>query len=445
MGSACCVPARERTHPNSIAGDNLRRNIIYSPSWSFRWDNHGRVAGEVETPSYQVSCGVSRNASMELKGPLGSERGNFSDMGSLGSPLENFGSPTSQKSPVHGGTVTHLMASPSDLSMASNYSSEIKSLTESSGIRDSSAPNLSFSLPSTFSIPTADPLAMTAYPIFPNSTPSRRARRSPGHQLLRQVSDSRILGLKSPNNNSISEGRPSFVLSTCSNDLATGSQGGSSDGWSMRTFSELVASSQRERWSFDSEHLGSVNGKIGESSSRFSCSPSIDLQLCGACSKLLTERSSWSSQKLMAGPELSVVAVLFCGHAYHAECLETMTSEANKYDPACPICLVGEKQLSKMARKAFRAEAEFKSKNRKISKNRVVDSYLDCDFDVFDHQKDNDRKGKCLMMEPSSSTKSSFAKPFLKRQFSLGSKWSRSLSENDSARKKGFWARYRKD
>lgn len=436
MGSACCVPARERTYPNRTGGE-IRRNVIYSPSWSFRWDNNrGRVAGEVETPSYQVSCGISRNASMELKGPLGSERGNFSDMGS---PLENFGSPTSQKSPVHGGTVTHLMTSPSDLSMASNYSPEIKNLAESS------APNLSFSIPSAFSTPTADLLATTAYPLFPNSTPSRRARRSPGHQLLRQVSDSRILGLKSPNNNSVSEGRPSFVLSTCSNDLATGSQGGSSDGWSMRTFSELVASSQRERWSFDSEHLGSINGRIGESSSRFSCSPSIDLQSCGACSKLLTERSSWSSQKIMAGPELSVVAVLICGHVYHAECLETMTLEADKYDPACPICMVGEKQMSKMARKALKAEVDLKSKNRKIPKNRVVDSYLDCDFDVFDQQKNSDRKGKCPRMEPSSSTKSSFAKPFLKRHFSLGSKWSRSLSENDTARKKGFWARYRKD
>ena len=311
---------------------------------------------------------------------------------------------------------------------------QVKNLAESSGITESSAPNLSFSMPSAFPTPIAEPMATTAYPIFPNLTPSRRARRSPGHQLLRQVSDSRILGLKSPNNNSISEGRPSFVLSTCSNDLATGSHGGSSDGWSMRTFSELVASSQRERWSFDSEHLSSINGKIGESSSRFSCSPSIDMQYCGACSKQLAERSSWS------GPELSVVSVLVCGHVYHAECLETMTQETDKYDPACPICIVGEKQVSKTARKAWRTEVELKSKSRKISKNRVVDSFLDSDFDVFNHQK-IDRKGKCPRMESSSSTK----KPFLKRHFSLGSKWSRSLSENDTVRKKGFWARYRKD
>ncbi|XP_015884967.3 uncharacterized protein LOC107420500 isoform X1 [Ziziphus jujuba] len=443
MGSACCVAARERTHPNRTGGETVHRNVIYSPSWSFRWDNRGRVAGETDTPLYQVSHGISRNASMELKGPLGSERGNFSD---AGSPMENFESPTSQKSPVHGRMVTRLMTSSSaDLSMASNYSSEVKNLVESPGVADSSAPNLSFSIPSAFSTPTADPMTTHCYPLFPNSTPSRRARRSPGHQLLRQVSDSRILGLKAPNNNSISEGRPSFVLSTCSNDLATGSQVGSSDGWSMRTFSELVASSQRERWSFDSEHLGSIHGKISESSSRFSCSPSIDLQSCVACSKLLTERSSWSSQKIIAGPDLSVVAVLICGHVYHAECLETMTPEADKYDPACPICLVGEKQFIKMSRKAMmRAELDSKAKNHRISRNRVVDSF-DSDFDVFDHQGSIDRKGKCLKMEPSSSSRGSFAKPFLKRHFSLGSKWSRSLSENDSTRKKGFWARYRKD
>ena len=127
---------------------------------------------------------------------------------------------------------------------------------------------------------------------------------------------------------------------TCSNDLAVGSHVGCSHGWSMRTFSELVASSQRERWSFDSEHLGSGLSKISVCGSRFSYSPSLDLQTCGACSKFLTERSSW------AASELSVVAVLVYGHAYHADCLESMTPEVENYDPACPICTGGEKRVS---------------------------------------------------------------------------------------------------
>ncbi|KAE8057162.1 hypothetical protein FH972_013874 [Carpinus fangiana] len=442
MGSACCVAARDKTLSQGAVGETLHRNVIHSPSWSCRWDSRGRVAGEIENPSDHVSHGISGNYSMELKGSLGSERGNLSDVGSL---MDNFGTPTSLKSPVHEGVDVNLMTPHSDLSMASNFSTEVKNIAGSPEIVESSAPNLLFAIPSALSTPSIETLPTHAYPVLPNSTPSRRARRSPGHQLLRQVSDSRILRLKSPNNNSVSEGRPSFVLSTGSNDLATGSQCGSSDGWSIRTFSELVASSQRERWSFDSEHFGSGHGKVSGSSSRFSYSPSVELHCCGACSKLLTERSSWSSQKLLISNEVPVASVLVCGHAYHAECLETMTVEADRYDPPCPICTVGEKEVSKMSRKALRIEAELKAKNYKISKNRVVDSYLDCDFDVFDQQIDADHKGKVAKMEPSSSTRSSFARPFLRRHFSIGSKWSRSLSENDSARKKGFWARYRKD
>ncbi|KAM3758536.1 hypothetical protein ACB098_01G052100 [Castanea mollissima] len=441
MGSACCVAARDKTIPLRAGGESLHRNAIHSPSWSRRWDSRGRVAGE--NPSYQVSNGISQNVSMELKGSLGSERGNLSDGGS---PLENSGTPASLKSPAHEGVDVNLMTPHSDLSMASTFSTEVKNHAESLEIVDSAAPNIPFAIPSALSTPSVDTLPSHTCPLFPTSTPSRRARRSPGHQLLRQVSDSRILRLKSPNNNSISEGRPSFVLSTCSNDLATGSQCGSSDGWSMRTFSELVASSQRERWSFDSEHFGSGPGKISGSSSRFSYSPSVELHTCGACSKLLTERSSWSSHKLIITNDIPVASVLVCGHTYHSECLDTMIAEeADQYDPPCPICTIGEKEVSKMSKKALKIEAELKAKNYKISKNRVVDSYFDSDCDVFYHQKDAEHKGKNPKMEPSSSARNSFAKPFLRRHFSLGSKWSRSLSENDSTRKKGFWARYRKD
>jgi hypothetical protein len=123
-----------------------------------------------------------------------------------------------------------------------------------------------------------------------------------------------------------------------------------------------------------------------------------------------------------------------------------MTTEADKYDPSCPVCMAGgEKHFPKFSRKGFRSEAEMKAKNHRISRNRVVDSYLDGGFDVFDRQQDIELGGKVSKMEASSSTRSSVGKPFLKKHFSLGSKWNRSLSENDSARKKGFWARYKKD
>jgi len=317
---------------------------------------------------------------------------------------------------------------------------QVKSLAESPDIADLPLPKIAYSVQSSFSTPTADPLPTCGHPLPPNSTPSRRARRSPGHRLLRQISDSRILGLKSPNNYSLSEGRSSFVLSTCSHDLAVESHGGSSDGWSMRTFSELVASSQRGRWSFDSEHFGAGFGKISGCSSRFSCSPSLDPQACGACSKFLTEKSVWSSQRIAGTHEFPVVAMLVCGHVYHAECLEATTPEVDKYDPACPICEGGEKQVLKMSKKALKTEAELKAKSLKISRNRVVDSYLDSDSDDFYQQKNAIQDRDAAKMDPSSSVASSSLKPFLRRHFSFRSKWSRTLSE-----KRGFWARHRKD
>ncbi|KAL7175316.1 hypothetical protein ACSBR2_029008 [Camellia fascicularis] len=443
MGSVCCVARKDRTLTNGTSGEILHRNAIYSPSWSFRWDNRRRVAGEIENISYAPSHGISTNSSMEIKGELIFDRGNLSGRGS---PLGNFGTPTSQKSPVHEGLGATTITS-SEISLAGNDNTKVQSSTESPEIIDSSAPKISLSVPSSscFSTSAANHLSSQARSLPSNSTQSRRAHQSPGHQLLRQVSDSRIVGLKSPNSNLVSEGGPSFVPSNCSNDLMLGSQGASSDGWSMRTFSELVASSQRERWSFDSEFLGSGRGKLSESSGALSYSPSIDLQTCGVCSKLLTERSSWSSQKIIATNELSVVAVLVCGHAYHAECLEAMTQEADRYDPSCPFCMVGEKKLSKMARKVMRAEAELKSRSGKISRNRVLDNYHDdAEFDVLDRRKTSEGDENFHKMEPSSSARRSFAKPFLRRHFSLGSKWNRSMSENNSARK-GFWARYRKD
>ncbi|KAJ6412108.1 hypothetical protein OIU84_005215 [Salix udensis] len=404
MGAACCVAARDNDLPTRTGCRALHGNAGCSPTLSFRWDNRRRVAGEIEDSSYQMSLGVSRDASVEMKGTLGSDRGNLSD-GS--SPLESFGAPISLKSPVHEGMGVNLMTQPSDLSMETNYPVEMKSLTESPDIADLPLPKIAYSVQSSFSTPTADPLPTRGHPLPPNSTPSRRACRSPGHRLLRQISDSRILGLKSPNNYSLSEGRSSFVLSTCSHDLAMGSHGGSSDGWSMRTFSELVASSQRGRWSFDSEHFGAGFGKTSGCSSRFSYSPSLELQACGACSKFLTEKSVWSSQRIAGTHEFPVVAMLVCGHVYHAECLEATTLEIDKYDPACPICEGGETQVLKMSKKALKTEAEIKAKSLKISRNRVIDSYHDSDFDDLYQQKNAIQDREAAKMDPSSSVASS--------------------------------------
>uniref|UniRef100_A0A1J3D8A6 RING-type domain-containing protein n=1 Tax=Noccaea caerulescens TaxID=107243 RepID=A0A1J3D8A6_NOCCA len=435
MGSVCCVAVKDRKVPPSSgghAGAALHRNSACSPQWSFRRDNRRRVADEIEGSPYYSPYVGSRGISMD-KMSLGS----LSEGGTP--PDGHLGTPASQKSATPEMGTNSIVPPSSDSSLASHDPIEVKNLVDSLSIVPSALPKPVFSMPS-LSPPVCDLSSAHSRLLPPKSTPSRRARRSPGHQLFRQVSDSQILGLKSPNNNySVSEGRSSFVLSTCSNDFANGSNYASSEGgWSLNTFSELVAYSQRERWSFDSEQLDSGRRKLSGGSSRFSFSPSVvvDQQTCGACSKLLTERSS------IATFELPIAAVLACGHVYHAECLETMTTEIEKYDPACPICTIGEKRVAKITRKALKAEAEAKAKHYKRCKNRVVDSYGESECDEFMFQKTGRREGKALKMEPSSSSKGP-SKSFLKWHFaSISSKWSKPSSK-DSALKKGFWSRHR--
>ncbi|KAL2929763.1 ERAD-associated E3 ubiquitin-protein ligase HRD1B [Bienertia sinuspersici] len=36
--------------------------------------------------------------------------------------------------------------------------------------------------------------------------------------------------------------------------------------------------------------------------------------------------------------ELSIVAVLVCGHLFHADCLEQTTRFEDRRDPPCPVC-----------------------------------------------------------------------------------------------------------
>lgn len=106
MGAACCVAAKDHNLPNRTVSENLHRDVVSSPSWSFRWDSRGRVAGEIENPSYHESQIASRNVSMELKGSLSSLRGNLSDEGSI---MENSVTPISHKSPVDEALVANLM------------------------------------------------------------------------------------------------------------------------------------------------------------------------------------------------------------------------------------------------------------------------------------------------------------------------------------------------
>ncbi|CAL1414799.1 unnamed protein product [Linum trigynum] len=62
--------------------------------------------------------------------------------------------------------------------------------------------------------------------------------------------------------------------------------------------------------------------------------------VCGICQKLLRRKPCSLGDSPSSSGEFAVVAVLVCGHMYHAECLEGKTSLEHTCDPRCPLCCV---------------------------------------------------------------------------------------------------------
>ncbi|KAK7388598.1 hypothetical protein VNO78_23420 [Psophocarpus tetragonolobus] len=65
--------------------------------------------------------------------------------------------------------------------------------------------------------------------------------------------------------------------------------------------------------------------------------PNNEEMICGICEKLLNQKINFLGSS-MSCCELSVVAVLICGHVYHANCLEHKTRFEELRDPPCPVC-----------------------------------------------------------------------------------------------------------
>jgi len=59
--------------------------------------------------------------------------------------------------------------------------------------------------------------------------------------------------------------------------------------------------------------------------------------VCGICEKLLSQKINFLGNSISSN-ELSVVAVLVCGHVFHANCLEQRTRFEDLRDPPCPLC-----------------------------------------------------------------------------------------------------------
>ncbi|KAJ3694306.1 hypothetical protein LUZ60_009786 [Juncus effusus] len=366
----------------------------HSPSWSFRWDHRTHI--EEDIPETGNS----------------SSRFSNTGVGNMGSGSSGNESPEikPEKQPVLQKEETsqrNPKLIPQVQSVESNSSSpEIIKFCNNNNNGSTSAPP---------KIPTA--------PSSDLPEPSRRTRRSPGYTLYRQVSDSRIPSLKS-SFNSLSNVSPEPHSLSNHHSLSNNS----SDNWSMRTFSELVGSASQREFALQ------LSSSSFDSSSVITKTPlSPDSESCRICSRVLKEKSPFSVQKIYSGRENSVIAVLPCGHVYHADCLENVNKEldkyekeVDKYEPNCPVCIYGEKFGGKLLGKGIR-----------VSRNAVVD----LDLDLERKSESGKRRGKDRVLRRFNRF------PVLRRHFSTGShSQSQSQSQRgDFERKKGFWGRYWKE
>ncbi|KAI8527376.1 hypothetical protein RHMOL_Rhmol12G0070200 [Rhododendron molle] len=107
-------------------------------------------------------------------------------------------------------------------------------------------------------------------------------------------------------------------------------------------FPEFDASTLRR----DTHRLSSASGSIdftdcsepleSDSVSRL-CNQASTFK-CGLCERFLSQRSPWSSRRIVKSGDMPVAGVLSCRHVFHAECLDQTIPKARKNDPPCPVC-----------------------------------------------------------------------------------------------------------
>lgn len=67
---------------------------------------------------------------------------------------------------------------------------------------------------------------------------------------------------------------------------------------------------------------------------------------CGLCERFLSQRSPWSSRRIVRSGDMPTTGVLPCCHVFHAECLDQTTPKTRKSDPPCPVCVKLEEEYS---------------------------------------------------------------------------------------------------
>ncbi|XP_050372381.1 uncharacterized protein LOC126790254, partial [Argentina anserina] len=87
---------------------------------------------------------------------------------------------------------------------------------------------------------------------------------------------------------------------------------------------------------------------------------------CGLCDRFLSQRSPWSSRRIVRSGDMPITGVLSCYHVFHAECLDQTTPKTCKSDPPCPLCARLEEENLSEQQSFSRLRASF-SRLRPIS------------------------------------------------------------------------------
>ncbi|KAI4314142.1 hypothetical protein L6164_027078 [Bauhinia variegata] len=80
---------------------------------------------------------------------------------------------------------------------------------------------------------------------------------------------------------------------------------------------------------------------------------------CSLCERFLSQRSPWSSRRIVRSGDMPTTGVLSCRHVFHAECLEQITPKTRKNDPPCPLCARLEEENSPDQRGLLRFRNSF--------------------------------------------------------------------------------------
>lgn len=80
---------------------------------------------------------------------------------------------------------------------------------------------------------------------------------------------------------------------------------------------------------------------------------------CGLCERFLSQRSPWSSRRIVRSGDMPTTGVLPCCHVFHAECLEQTMLKTLKNDPPCPLCVRLEEENSPDQRGLLRLRNSF--------------------------------------------------------------------------------------